>query len=1340
MHRKYVALLTVLVLLLSASSLFALHTYYEQNGDCYVLIGNGPYKGLYALNNLTGGAIQKLWDLKWSGLDLDAYGLAAHQEWVSGGSQKRLYIFAGVDTGWVNWTGNISRRMVPGPSFGVWSGAAVPPYIVHRYHGNPNQSPTGQGNHPQSTLNWKFNGFDYPCSLYPAATAGRPGYFEIAAGKWYHSLDHPVYSPYTYGGGGGGWVHYVVRENVQASFRDLKLHQFNRNTLALNPAPYPSTVANIKTGERSTMDKKGECVDGCITAVDNIILPGAESPYVDCSYSSINKSYLYRREPSKTAYDLIGKDGNSTVIGNPADLTTLALGVSSKNNVGDFVYVVGKNVINGWLAAAGAPYTIASLTDFAVSDQWWQTGGIAYVYDRTLRAVYKFVRNDLLGVNPTPEQINVLVSGELPDSIGADGFGHLYMARTERVPDAASGFVANDAYSYAQTWTAWNGDKYCRAYFRQDVFKTIFQRNYYTRVTAAIPGKIPLGSNQFIRDFYVPAAFPITNRAKWIWNGAITQVGANVQTDYRVEIAVINSATPPQVSGNRNGLLDNRGPLLFNSGTGSFYAATPDGANKFGDDQIYFFEVENYPRFDTNDVNTWAGPDSNGNGYKGEFVSTIKKTSIKYYWKVIQVKDYTGETVNNVKLNQEAAGTPGNYRYSATLSAGEYRIGVKMGFQYYNYDSLTPGSLAADKESALTAFVWSRGHVDGDGYSWVNMSVKGIPGGIIGAGGAIIMSGKPSFTYAPLSPSDPVTTPVYVIPESTSSAWSFCLRDNKNNFGNAALDRLLIMDQANPPIPSGIARMVPASNIWTEAKVFTWTVDLKRGTEPIFGKPLDTVNAALTGAQCAALFPLPSQPCSYKLKCKAKRMGTLKAYFPTTIVDPDGTIRTDWGDPVDVPIPIQCEGNAEVIVKDLTGPMATFSHPLTGVPVSGIFVNRTVLYGTTGETLVGVDSPPVSNPTDLIYVVADNNPMGNQLTGPYASFVDPYHHAPPARNLAVSHNYNSRFGQLVYPTVQTTIAPTPDDRPAWYRSNPDQSNIGAAYKVVQKDLVLTDFGTGDLAWLPASKYLREFSYRMYKISLADWKHFTSAGAALSYTYANNSLPYTNPQYGLVTKDASSAAGNTITTLLGIGDIVIRDNDRPNAFVELYDVKHDAQRWYLPTNMKASARTGWQFLAVTTEVNHNGTDNWGTNNIPGIDPVWKLVIGQPFGNLLTSPNAEFEIDVPVFMHAIFSDNKANASVESFELFAMDNTTRIATKTGTDDIRYLFRKPTTATQRYRIKLVVKDDARGWPTSVADPVNSAPTSGTGIPNKRIVEAYLDVYDARLDIRVIDRNDQRR
>ena len=89
---KRIIRLAILMLMGGISTAWALHPYYEQNGDCYLMIGEGPQRKVWALNNLTTGVAAGLYD------PYDAYGIAASQKWDGAQSLKDLFTFAGTES------------------------------------------------------------------------------------------------------------------------------------------------------------------------------------------------------------------------------------------------------------------------------------------------------------------------------------------------------------------------------------------------------------------------------------------------------------------------------------------------------------------------------------------------------------------------------------------------------------------------------------------------------------------------------------------------------------------------------------------------------------------------------------------------------------------------------------------------------------------------------------------------------------------------------------------------------------------------------------------------------------------------------------------------------------------------------------------------------------------------------------------------------------------------------------------------------------------------------------------------------------------------------------------
>ena len=185
----------------------ALNEFYEQNGDCYLLIGNSKSEaksGVYQLNNLTNGVVKKLYSPG------NAYGITAGLKLDDiGKPEKSLYTFIAKDRSPRSAKGRITTRpMLTSWSYGTWQSNNnstpnnVAPHIVHRYHTLPNDASTGVGNHTTGYGLYKFDYKCIPCSIKPVADGvdedGRTVYRYKIGEEWYHTWDYPAYSRYTY--------------------------------------------------------------------------------------------------------------------------------------------------------------------------------------------------------------------------------------------------------------------------------------------------------------------------------------------------------------------------------------------------------------------------------------------------------------------------------------------------------------------------------------------------------------------------------------------------------------------------------------------------------------------------------------------------------------------------------------------------------------------------------------------------------------------------------------------------------------------------------------------------------------------------------------------------------------------------------------------------------------------------------------------------------------------------------------------------------------------------------------------------------------------------------------
>jgi hypothetical protein len=1226
------------------------------------------------------------------------------------------------------YTGTIERRVITNATWDVYGPGVVPPLIVHRYHGSPFDSPTGRGNHPTWTLNWQFGGFDYPCSKVPDPVPGKPGYYYVETGKFYHSLDRPVLSPYVYGGYAPNlWCHWVVRENVKTAWRDISLYEFNRTTMT-GPV-VKENLPRVKTREEATLDMRGECVDGCISAQDGVPIAGRPSPYLDTAYSAgLSKSYLYSRDPEYTTYTLSGKGANDVLVGNPADLTAQTLGISSRNEVSNYVYVLGINQLNQWLKDKNAPadMMLASLTDLAVSDQWWQTGGIVYAYDRSRSKVTKFVRLEATNNTRDVEEIIADINGVLPDSIGVDGFGHLFMIRTTHSPDnktdgTSPEFIPSQNYKTEHTWTQPSPyRRKFRAYFRQGVYKSVYKRDYYSGAVTKMPGDVWIGNNEFIRDFWSTTDNP-GNLTSWVWWDKQYQIGTPVTTQFRTELAVINGPTPPEVS-SKVALADIAGPYITDK-DGNLLKATADANGFFERDTDYFFQVENAPIFDANGVNiNQGGGDKDGDTRVGSFPTTVKESTLRYFWKIVQKKDGDGATVDKVHLDQEF----NNPILLAMLPEGEYKIGVKVLYKFYDYEKLVPGDLASKKEGCLSTERTATGE-DTENYSWFYFKVKWVPPTITPDKTARILSGKPNvgggYTYRPTRAEDSnlqVPPPSKFVIRENVADWSFTVRDTNYHL-NKSVDQIsMLYDDNNPPDPGDIS-METGSLKWNDAQPkFVWDAELWRGTERLVYRSVTKVNThTIYGADIKALFPLPSQPATYSLRVNGTRQYEYWVQKPIIEYVGGKAITRRVRDRRVKTLGI--EANEVVYVTDETKPAMTFTDPLAGGTFPGFFTNQEVLWGTTGEGLTQTESPPSDNPSHLEYVVVDNNPFGNMVG---ANFTD-------LHGNSTHHNHLDRLASFSYTTAKFGTMPN-----AGLESQYSSATGG---NVAASDLDEAAFKALTFITSPATKYSKCFSYRRYRIALTDLKHFskdrTNAwSAAMDLERSTSAAGYSNLNYGLAWREA----GGVGTAPVMLGHIVIRDNDRPNCFVKVNDTKNPDSFYYSPSNVQLSYFTsGWTRFAGPgnpTEPLHNGVQDWNSTQISGFDSFAVQNVATYVANILANNNVpmEIETDIPVAFQPLAFDNSGGVRILAFGLRAADGKSlpNVPDRLNGESVRNMFREA----GDYQLFLHVEDNAKDWPSLANAKTN--PTSGSLLPNVRKLTCKFPVFHTKLEVRVLDRS----
>ncbi|MBF0542965.1 MAG: hypothetical protein HQM08_00960 [Candidatus Riflebacteria bacterium] len=1381
-------------LFFSSLQVFGLDSFYLQNGDAYLLIGNGPSNGVYKLNNLTGAAPQTLY------VPGEAFNLSASMHLVSGSSpQKDLWTFVSAGTTGMQVTTRQLVRQVMTSVYidpnvgGTVSFTGARNQIVHVHHNYPGNTKSGIGIHDPKSYpvpycgSYGFWGDDYPCSWAPTPVTGQPGYFYIDNGKWYHSADpadviyssfpylhpdwfgtsHPntLYPPYNMYGfvtcmDGAGWpfqggtCHKLVRETVQTNERILNLLDYN---VTSNTGPTNiGECGRVVISSTNTKDTLDECGDPCAPGTGpGTPLPYGTQPVMDCKVSGAGRSYLYTRDPSSVVYTL--KMNNSTfsgsTVGDPTDLSAMKLGLSSKDGSSDWVYVLGITEINKWLKAAGVPATafLNQLTDVAVSDQWWQTGGIVYAYDKSKGFVYKFVRNEITKVPPVPEIINVYDGTTYPDSIDADGFGHLYLVKTVKMPANAPGsdmpsFAAADAYSYYVKNTI--PTTLYSARFKQLVTKSVIKRDYYTGAFSQLSGSIVLGTNLFEMDFTCPAspATAINNPANWTMYPPARRTSPDVSSNYTTEVAVINVCTPPPVS-STFARIDINGPFVSNSGT------LGDAPTPYNDSTQYFFSVENAPTWDLNDVNTNVSStiDPNKNTFIGMFPSTTKRSSLQFYWRIIQTKNRYGEAINNTIMD----GTTPTNRVIQPVSfgPGEYEIAVKANFQYYQYDLIPTGVLADKKENYVSA-VQNAISQDGSGWAKATIKIQSYSLPTYPGGNCVIMSGKPNigsgFTYHPvlsgvapslksestLETATPNNPPphCYIIPQMIGSQkWSFKLREHLDN-QNKGIDRINTMISASPPIPSE-----PYSNLqWsTPSPIFTWKISLPDVslTQTLVDITKTTYVPQLDITPGDLVMQIPCEPASYSLRVDASRVYSYDYYENTPKILADGTV-------IQVPelktkfITISVGGTCPVIVLDNTSPSLTLPD-VAGNQTLAWNQTPQVLWGTTGEVLANAEGK--ANPDRIFFWVADDNPFGNIVAHPNITtppladpFFPEYKVKHVATNRVASFTYSNAMGQRVPQDLPTAATPNGSR----YRTNPDGTNAASpgTYAVYQYD-----YTPDNLPTTSGLSKIRSWSYRCYQIDISSLAHFSASGnnfaAEMAPNYANQILGYHNLNFGFGASDASGNASGPVTC----GQIVIRDNDRPNVFLRAVDEKSTTTFLDAPSNIQPSYMTAWTNLAIGTgcEENHSGVETWDAgSNLNAPLTLFGFANNFRLGSLLSvypvlaqeivNGTSTLQIDVPVVFSTLMSDNVNTPVRISWRLYDQSNT--LLADMGTQpNYRYIFR----VAGNYLAEIQIRDNALDWPSDFNSPQNASFKY-----NLRTLRAVIPIADSRLNVRILEKN----
>lgn len=551
-RRLFQGVLVILLFsILFSSSVYAeLKPQYRRNGECYLLIGEGSYKGIYRLNNPERNRYYS--PPKYLFRPLSSIGFSVDLN-------RKIYTFSErVARGFTMLSEPLKRQVLDGDTVDQ-ADYGYHQYIHydHRPWGrNTNVYRTGpRGRRIRRSPRWswyrrfwpyfrsagpgraiptppgdplpsQFNGTNLDLNVY----RGRQWY-EIPNGAWY-STWRTKRTQRGRPGPRGSYFYVVYGDRVKGRAHNWTLYTYipdNVNRDAPNYRRNSGSVVAVSYDKQITRRIYAGCLDGCGGAsgsgsgsADPMITDLAFMPPIKDQPS---RTYFYSRPEGKTDYEITLNRSryappaprNNPIIGSPSRTNTYWIDVSMRDVTSDYIYTISTNDIRNWFRqATNETNNRINISAVTVSNQWNQKGGIVFAYDRSERKVYKFIRYEDDPENPPIsreryESINVedlfsLIDadtrGEI-DDIKADGFGNLYFAMSYPTKNMSryeprDHFELDDAIRvYPDPRSGSDPDEqslfliYCQEYA-----KAVFERSIYSSVPREIGRKV------FARKYY----------------------------------------------------------------------------------------------------------------------------------------------------------------------------------------------------------------------------------------------------------------------------------------------------------------------------------------------------------------------------------------------------------------------------------------------------------------------------------------------------------------------------------------------------------------------------------------------------------------------------------------------------------------------------------------------------------------------------------------------------------------------------------------------------------------------------------------------------------------------
>lgn len=733
---RWVAVLLLLVVL--PAPLFPLAVEYNRNGECYLMLGSGAFKGVYRLNNpASEGGI--------------AVGLLYNNFNVSIGLSvdlnRNVYSFSeSVDPGFTLVAGNIKRQVVDNT---VTANQCRWGYHAYEHYDHRDDKATNPNVYRTTGANHSVGPGTVTTAPTSATTAPPPGDTLFGGKTWYEIPNGAWYSTWhTASALGQGYSYKVYRDRVEARYHNWNLFYFKDGMAG---AVNQGTVAQSADTRIARRILNG-CLDGCGGA------SGGSNWDAKPMYTSVafmppqggqpSRTYMYSREQTTSNYTISMNSApySGTVIGYPGEVGspiergTRWIAVSSRSATQDWVYVLGTRAIREWyqMATGMAPPAGMAIDAVAVSNQWNQKGGIIFAYDKTSGIVYKFTRDETSAIPVLATGYEILTLGSDLDDIKADGFGSLYYAKTTATPadpNPQSKFnLDTDVFNVGLDSSS-GGLSWGRAYFRQNYVKNVFERNISDGSITSV-GTRSIGSKYYAYQFRVPSAAmaglmtaPYTNFGSrlvasagiWLgWASALPAYSDTVSPPSQTELGVINVPTPPRVQAfpGYKSHVDIIGPYTAFPPPNQTARHTNQSANllspmptQLSPSTMYFFMTENYPLSDGPQDPT-AQTDWNGNGFKGGFITTVTDPTpsgtggkLFYRWRLWSVQDTFGNVLPPAADPDPAPAAYPTANDNTELYGfyspvgGKYILTCQVAYDWFNFDLLPYGSMYADRFS-----------------------------------------------------------------------------------------------------------------------------------------------------------------------------------------------------------------------------------------------------------------------------------------------------------------------------------------------------------------------------------------------------------------------------------------------------------------------------------------------------------------------------------------------------------------------------------------------------------------------------------------------------------------